>query len=254
VGIQLVRANGDVEQHAPVGWQTHVAPEEVGVHLVVLLEGDRDRPTLAVEGEHRRGEMVELMPVGGGRHQRDQALLPGQQPRGQARRPEHRVIREEGEGQRHRRGLRLECDQLAVHARVHRRGTRASGRLVHEHRARVVLERVQRLAIQRAAPAMARAVDEMALRDVVGVEVDQPGMARRQHVAWPEAAEQRLIGRLRGRAHGRVLAEVHGEVGILGEVHVAPPAAGEGEHRGHEKHRDTLGHGSHDDRSGRNSP
>ena len=61
--VELVGTDGHVQHHAPVGGQVDVAADEIGVHVVVLLEDDRHRLCLAVQGEHRRGVVVELMPV-----------------------------------------------------------------------------------------------------------------------------------------------------------------------------------------------
>ena len=241
--IQLVGADGHVQHDPLVGGKPDVAPEEIGVHVIVLLEGERDRTVVPIEGYRRRREVVELMPVIRRRDERDQPLLPREQARRQPREAEHRVKGEEGEGSVDRGRLRLEGHRLAVHASVHGGRTGTARRLVHEDGAGIALEGVEGGPAERARHSPAAPVGEVSLGHIVGVEVDQPPMPGRQHVARAVPA-QRAPGPPAPPSCGRgVLGEVRGEARLLGEVHVATPAAGgEGEHRGEQKRRDTLDH------------
>ena len=165
-------------------------PIEIGVHVAVLVQDHGHRLAVTIQGQNRGGVVLELTPVVGRGHEPDQRLLPVQHARRKAGIPEHRVIGEEGEGLHHAAALRLERDILPVHAPVHGGRARTPRGLVDEDREGIALVRVQRAAVHRARHAAARAVGEIAFRDIVRVEVDHPGMVRRQQEARPVLPQQ----------------------------------------------------------------
>ena len=157
----------------------------------MLLQGEGDGALAGIEYDERGGVVVELMPVVQICEQAERSLGRRRQPRGQAAHPEHQVVGRDDEflGRPVRFAGRPQV--RAFDTGVHDGMRSAAARYVHEFRQRIVSVPVQ-LDRGRAFDAGAAAGYQVAVGDVIPVEIDRTLVSGRQMEARRMAAGQRL--------------------------------------------------------------
>ena len=227
--VELVGADGHVDVEASVGTHLHRFSHQVGAQVVVLLQGEGHRTFVGVEHHERRCVVVELVPVVQVRHEAQRDGQGQRQPRRQAAHPERQVVGDDDELSGRFAAFPGRPQVGALHRGVGQGARRRAARHVGELRSGVVPMPVQ----FRGAgvfDALAAAGHQVAVGDVVAVEVDGALMPRGQVEARRVSAGQRPVVLVSGPGR-RVRRKVLREAGVLREV----PVRGEARRPGAEQ-------------------
>ena len=193
-------------------------PDEVRAQIVVLLQGERDGTLARVEHHERGGVVVELMPVVQIREQ-PEGCRGGRRQRGrQAARAERQVVDRDDELSGRTACIARRPQVRARDAGVHDRPRHVAARHVHELRCRIAAVPVQ-VSRSRAFDANTVASHQVAMGDVVAVEVERALVCGGQVKARRVATRQRLVTGIGGTGRG-ILGEVLREARVLREIPV----------------------------------